>query len=76
MRLERPSWRKPVGMLLILLMILVWAVIVVTAFGFIAHLPWFVHLIYYMVAGIAWIFPAYRIMIWMELGRWSLPPRQ
>ena len=75
MRVTEPNWRKPVGMLLILLMIVVWAVIVVTAFGLIAALPWFVHLIYYAAAGIAWIFPAYRIMIWMELGRWSLPPR-
>lgn len=66
----KPSWRKPAGIGLILLLISVWAVLVVSAADLLAGLPWPVHLIYYLLAGIAWIFPLKPLLRWMETGKW------
>jgi hypothetical protein len=69
MRLE-PTWRQPAGIFLILALIAVWSVIVVSASSLIAGLPWPVHLVYYVVAGIVWILPLKPLLRWMETGRW------
>ena len=69
MRLE-PSWRQPVGILLILLLIAGWAVLVASAASLIANAPWWVHAVYYLVAGIVWILPLKPLLRWMEIGRW------
>ena len=67
-----PSWRKPVGMLLILALIAGWAVLVASAAGPVGRLPWYAQALFYTVAGIAWIWllPLKRLLRWMELGRW------
>ena len=69
MRLE-PSWRQPAGIGLILLWIAIWCVAVTSAAALIAALPWPVHLLYYLVAGIVWILPLKPLLRWMETGRW------
>lgn len=69
MRVE-PTWRQPFGILLILALIAVWSVIVVSASGLIAGLPWPVHVAYYVVAGLVWILPLKPLLRWMETGRW------
>jgi hypothetical protein len=61
-----PSWRKPAGMALILILILVWAVIVVSGAGFLDGLPWPVHALYFATAGIVWILPLKPLLRWME----------
>jgi hypothetical protein len=66
----KPTWRKPAGMGLILLLILVWSVIVVSAADLLAGLPGIVHALYYIVAGIVWILPLKPLLLWMETGRW------
>lgn len=68
--MNEPSWRKPFGVMLILLLILVWAVVVASASELLDGLPWPVHAIYYVAAGIAWIFPIRPLLKWMETGRW------
>jgi hypothetical protein len=67
---DEASWRKPAGIGLILLLILVWAVIVASAAELLDALPWPVHAIYYVVAGIVWILPLKPLLQWMETGRW------
>ena len=67
----RPSWRKPVGIALILLLITVWAAIVATLAEWIGPMPWPVQAIFYIVAGIVWIFPLKPLLSWMETGRWN-----
>src|SRR3546814_5109996 len=52
-----PSWRKPVGMFLILGIIAVWAVIIASMAHQIARLPGAVQMVIYAVAGIVWILP-------------------
>ena len=62
----RPSWRKPAGIGLILLLIAVWAVIVASIAPLLEGLPWPVHALYYLIAGIAWILPLKPLLRWME----------
>jgi uncharacterized protein DUF2842 len=69
MRLE-PSWRQPFGILLILIWIMVWCVIAVSASALIAGMHWAIHAVYYLVAGIVWILPLKPLLRWMELGKW------
>ncbi len=73
MRLE-PTWRQPAGIALILAWIAAWSVAVVSASGLIAGLPWPAHVVYYLVAGLAWILPLKPLLRWMELGRFRGPP--
>ena len=68
--MSEPSWRKPFGVFLILLLIIVWAVIVVSASELLAEMPWPVHALYYTVAGIVWILPLKPLLRWMETGKW------
>ena len=65
----RPSWRKPAGIFLILALILGWSILVTVAFDLIRDLPWPVHALYFVIAGIAWILPLKPLLRWMETGK-------
>lgn len=65
-----PSWRKPFGIFLILLIIFVWAIIVATASPWIGRLHMLVQAVVYTVAGIVWILPLKPLLAWMETGHW------
>ena len=67
-----PSWRKPAGMLFILLLIAIWVVAVASFAKTIAAWHWLVQLGFYLVTGIVWlwILPMKRLLFWMENGRW------
>lgn len=67
---DRPTWRKPAGILLILLMVAVWAFVVVTVAERLPPLPWPIKALFFIVAGIVWILPLKPLLRWMELGRW------
>jgi len=67
----KPTWRKPAGIVLILLLIAGWAVLVVSGADLIAGLPWPVHAAYFLIAGLAWIAPLKPLLRWMETGRWG-----
>ena len=69
MRLE-PSWRQPVGILLILLLIAGWAMLVASAAPWLDGAPRWLHVLYYLVAGLAWVLPLKPLLRWMETGRW------
>ena len=73
--LKQPTWRKPAGMLAILLIILVWSGIIVSASDFIGTLNIAMQSIIYLVAGIVWIAPMRPLMIWMETGSFRVPPQ-
>ncbi len=72
---HRPSWRKPAGMFLILLLIALWALMVGSLSGMIGRLPMLLQLPVYIVLGIVWIWvlPLRRLLAWMETGRWRHP---
>ena len=64
----RPSWRKPAGALLILALIAAWALLVVQLAGPVGRLPGIVQALFYLVAGLGWIWllPLRRLLAWME----------
>ena len=66
----RPSWRKPAGIGLILLLILAWSVIVASIAGGIGEMPWPLQALFYVVAGTVWILPLKPLLRWMETGKW------
>jgi len=74
MQIDRPSWRKPAGILLILLLIAAWAVIVVTVADRLAGLPWPLKALFFTAAGIVWILPLKPLLRWMEIGRFRAGP--
>ncbi len=67
--MNEPSWRKPFGMFVILLIIAIWAVLVLMASPLIERLPALVQALVYIVAGIVWILPLKPLLAWMETGR-------
>lgn len=65
-----PSWRKPFGTLMILLLIAVWAGLVLAASPLIERLHPLAQAPVYLVAGIVWIMPLKPLLRWMETGIW------
>jgi hypothetical protein len=65
-----PSWRKPVGMLLILLAIALWCAVIVSFSATVSGWHWALQSLFYTIAGIVWITPMKPLLRWMELGRW------
>ena len=65
-----PSWRKPVGTLLILALIAGWSLVVLSLSPAINRLPGLVQAILYLLLGLVWITPLKPLLRWMELGRW------
>ena len=66
----KPSGRKPAGIALILLLIVVWAVAVASGASLLDGLPWPAHAVYFLAAGIVWILPLKPLVRWMETGKW------
>ena len=71
---QRPSWRKPVGMLAILALISVWVFAIVSLSGYIGQIHILAQAFVYLIAGIVWIAPLRPLLIWMETGSFKAPP--
>jgi predicted membrane channel-forming protein YqfA (hemolysin III family) len=67
---NQPSWRKPFGMFLILLLIALWSVLVLQLSPAIGRLPGLAQAPIYLFLGLVWIMPLKPLLRWMELGRW------
>jgi Protein of unknown function (DUF2842) len=67
---HQPSWRKPAGVGIIMLIIVGWAMLVVSVLDWIGSLPTLLSLAIYAVAGIVWILPLRPVLLWMETGKW------
>jgi hypothetical protein len=67
-----PSWRKPFGMLAILLLIAVWCIGVASLSGIVGQVHPLLQAVFYLIAGLAWIWvlPLRRMLTWMETGKW------
>lgn len=65
-----PSWRKPAGVLLILLLIATWCVVIASASGWVGGWPVWLQPLFYLVTGVVWITPLKPLLLWMETGRW------
>lgn len=69
---HQPSWRKPAGIFLIMLLITAWVVGVASLSPWVGTWPVLVQAVFYLAAGILWLWvlPLKRLLRWMELGRW------
>ena len=65
-----PSWRKPAGIFLILLLIAAWSVAVVSLADRIAGVDWPLQALFFIVAGTVWVLPLKPLIRWMEIGKW------
>ena len=61
-----PSWRKPAGILLIVLLIAGWSILVVTCADLVEGAPWPVLVLFYASAGIGWALPLKPLIRWMS----------
>jgi len=66
--LPQPSWRKPVGIALILAIVVLWSALVVSQADRIETLPVLAQAVIYLVAGLVWIAPLKPLLRWMETG--------
>ena len=66
--------RKPVTVLILLAYMLAYAVAAVTLGGHLTGWPRWAQLVFYVAAGIAWIFPLKPLFAWMNRG--SPPPEE
>lgn len=69
----QPTWRKPVGVLALMLAMGLYVVLVVTLIEPISRWHVLLQVPVYLVLGIAWLLPLRRFLIWMETGRFSAP---
>ncbi len=65
-----PSWRKPAGVLAILLLILVWSLLIASLSAIVGRWPWPLQTLFYLAAGLVWIAPMKPLLRWMETGHW------
>ncbi len=65
-----PSWRKPVGVLALLVYLIVYAMIVTSFGAALETLPTALKVLAYLVAGLAWVVPLKPLFVWMNTGRW------
>lgn len=65
-----PTWRKPVGMIGMILYIAIYALIVSVLADWIRAAPQLVQAGFYLVAGLAWVLPLKPLFLWMNTGRW------
>ena len=71
MRTE-PTWRIPVGVLLLLLAIGIYCVAVAFLVApLVESWPTLAQMPVYVLLGVVWLLPLRRFLIWMETGRWS-----
>lgn len=58
--------RKPIAMLLMLVLIAVYVVIIASLSGPVSQLPDWVQLPFYILAGVLWIVPLKPLFAWMN----------
>ena len=71
---REPTWRIPVGVLLLLVALMVYGLLIARALApLIADWPTLVQAAIYAVLGVIWLLPLRNFMIWMETGSWRAP---
>ena len=71
---NQPTWRKPIGMLLIVFLIILWSGVAVTLIEALGDLNFWLLMPIYVVLGIAWVFPIKPLLLWMNTGKFRHKP--
>jgi hypothetical protein len=66
--MAEPSYRKLVGIVLILLLIVVWAAFVASLAQIVGRWPILIQAPFYLVMGIVWIIPLKPLVRWIQTG--------
>jgi hypothetical protein len=74
--MTEPNWRKGVGTVAILLLILFWAVLIATFSSLVGRWPVLVQALFYLIVGTAWIAPLKPLLRWSQTGRWRKGPTE
>lgn len=64
--MNRPSWKKTVGIFLIIAIIIVWAIAVASLSTMVGKWHMLAQALFYLVAGLVWILPLKPLLRWME----------
>ncbi len=67
----QPTWRKPAGILMLVVALGLYAGLVARLAEPIGGLPVLAQTVAYIVLGTIWLLPLRRFLIWMETGRWG-----
>lgn len=71
---EEPTARIPLGILILSIAIVVYAVVIARyAPELIGDWHVVIQTVIYLVLGLIWLLPLKRFLIWMETGKWSAP---
>ena len=68
-----PTYRKPVGVLAIVVGLMIYAGVVSRLLGPIGALPWYAATPLYLLLGCLWLLPLKPLLQWMETGTWRAP---
>jgi predicted membrane channel-forming protein YqfA (hemolysin III family) len=66
--MAKPSCRKLVGIVLILLLIVVWAAFVASLAQIVGQWPILIQAPFYLMMGIVWIIPLKPLVRWIQTG--------
>ena len=67
--INKPSYRKPLGVLFIILLLAIYAATIAEIAGPILRLPALAQAPIWLFLGIIWIFPMRPLVRWIETGR-------
>jgi hypothetical protein len=67
--MSEPSWRKPVGIFVIVALITLCAGLVLSVAESVGEWPILVQALFYLVCGLIWIAPLKPLLKWMETGK-------
>ena len=71
----KPSWRKPAGVIGLLLYLTIYAEVVASFGGALAQLPQPLMVLAYLLLGVAWVLPLRPLFLWMNTGHWTQPAK-
>lgn len=69
----KPSYRKPVSVLAIVVGLIIYAGLVSRLLGPVGTLAWYMAVPLYLLLGCLWLLPLKPLLQWMETGTWRAP---
>ncbi|OYW44586.1 MAG: hypothetical protein B7Z08_06430 [Sphingomonadales bacterium 32-68-7] len=68
---EKPTLRIPLGLIALLIALGIYIFAVASLSPWVGQWHAGLQAVFYLVAGVAWLLPLRRFLIWMETGRWG-----